>query len=180
MASAFSHAIAAVAIGKASFIKQVDWKFWLLGAFCAVIPDADAAGFALGVPYESVWGHRGITHSFFFCALLAAEVNLICYKDIKANTGRWWALFAFFFLCTASHPILDAMTTGGLGVAFFAPFHNERYFFPFRPIKVSPIGIASFFSEWGIRVLKSEFMWVWLPSLVVIGTVEAYKKLTKS
>lgn len=180
MASAFSHAIAAVAIGKATFIKQVDWKFWLLGMFCAVIPDADVIGFKLGVPYESLWGHRGITHSFFFATLLAALVNFIFYKDVKPTTGRWWALFTFFFLCTASHPILDAMTTGGLGVAFFAPFHNERYFFPFRPIKVSPIGIAKFFSEWGWRVIKSELVWVWLPSLVVIGIVEGYKKMTKA
>jgi inner membrane protein len=64
MASAFAHAIASVAIGKASFIQRVDWKFWLLGIFCAVVPDADALGYKLGVPYESVWGHRGITHSF--------------------------------------------------------------------------------------------------------------------
>lgn len=176
MASAFAHAIAAVAIGKASFIKNIDWKFWLLGMLCAIIPDADAAGFALGVPYESLWGHRGITHSFFFAALLAAAVNFICYKDVKANTGRWWALFTFFFLATASHSILDAMTTGGLGVAFFAPFNNERYFFPFRPIKVSPIGIVKFFGERGWQVMKSEFVWVWLPSLVVIVIVEAVKR----
>ncbi|MBS1612192.1 MAG: metal-dependent hydrolase [Bacteroidetes bacterium] len=180
MASAFSHAIAAVAIGKATFIKRVDWKFWLLGMFCAVIPDADAIGFKLGIPYESVWGHRGITHSFFFAALLAVTVNFLFYKDVKPNTGRWWGLFAFFFLSTASHPILDAMTTGGLGVAFFAPFHNERYFFSYRPIQVSPIGVAKFFSEWGLRVIKSELVWVWLPSLVVIAIVEVYKKMIKS
>lgn len=178
MASAFSHAIAAVAIGKATFIKRVDWKFWLLGMFCAVVPDADAIGFKLGIPYESMWGHRGITHSFFFAALLAVTVNLLCYKDVKPNTSRWWGLFAFFFLSTASHPILDAMTTGGLGVAFFAPFHNERYFFSYRPIQVSPIGVAKFFSEWGWRVIKSELVWVWLPSLIVIVVVETYKKIT--
>jgi inner membrane protein len=45
----------------------------------------------------------------------------------------------------ASHGILDAMTDGGLGVAFFSPFDDTRCFFPFRPIKVSPIGL-SFFS----------------------------------
>ncbi|MBK8609138.1 MAG: hypothetical protein IPL84_04125 [Chitinophagaceae bacterium] len=34
-----------------------------------------------------------------------------------------------FLLAAASHAILDAMTTGGLGVAF-SPFDNTRYFFP--------------------------------------------------
>jgi inner membrane protein len=178
MASAFSHAIASVAIGKASFIKKADWKFWLLGMFCAVIPDADAIGFALGVPYNSMWGHRGITHSFFFAALLAAAVMFIAYRTEKLGTKYWWALFAFFFLSTASHPMLDAMTNGGLGVAFFAPFNNTRYFFPFRPIKVSPISVVRFFTSKGLQILLSEFLWVWIPSFIVIGVVQLVKRVT--
>ena len=47
------------------------------------------------------------------------------------------ATFAFLFLCTMSHALLDALTDGGLGVAFFSPFSNERYFFPWTPIRVS-------------------------------------------
>ncbi len=60
------------------------------------------------------------------------------------------------------------MTNGGLGVAFFAPFDNTRYFFPWRPIQVSPIGAKAFFSAAGWRVIKSELIWVWLPSIAVI------------
>ncbi len=177
MASAFSHAVASVAIGKISFIKNVNKKFWLLGIFCAVIPDADAIGFKLGIDYESFWGHRGFTHSFVFAALLAMVIVYFFYEQDKFFSSRGLALLAFFFLATASHPILDAMTTGGLGVAFFSPFDDTRYFFPFRPIKVSPIGIASFFSEWGWRVLKSEFVWVWIPSITVIAISQLVKKL---
>ena len=177
MASAFSHAIAAVAIGKASFIKRVDWKFWLLGMFCAVIPDADAIGYKLGVPYDSMFGHRGFTHSFLFALLLALAVVFIFYNTEKAFSRRWITFICFFFLATASHPILDAMTTGGLGVAFFSPFDTTRYFFPFRPIKVSPIGVSQFFSEWGWRVIKSELVWVWAPSFVVMGLAYLINRL---
>lgn len=177
MASAFSHAIASVALGKITSIKNTDWKFWLLGAFCAVVPDTDALGFMWGVPYESFWGHRGFTHSFVFAALLAVVINLVFYREEKINSIRWWALFLFFFLATASHPILDAMTTGGLGVAFFSPFDNMRYFLPFRPIKVSPIGVAAFFSEWGWRVIKSEFIWVGIPSLLLIALAATLRRL---
>ena len=177
MASAFSHAIVSVAIGKISFIKKVDEKFWLLGMFCAVIPDADAIGFKLGVAYENMWGHRGITHSFFFAAILAFAITFFFYGNEKAGSRRWFSLFTFFFFATASHPLLDAMTTGGLGVAFFAPFNNTRYFFSFRPIKVSPISITSFFSEWGWRVLKSEFVWIWIPSFIFIAISYSVKKL---
>jgi inner membrane protein len=175
MASVFSHAIASVAIGKATFIKTTTWKFWLLGIFCAAIPDADVISFSFGIPYESMWGHRGITHSFFFAVLLAFMVNFIFYRNETMFSKHWRMLWLFFFLATASHPILDAMTSGGEGVAFFAPFHNERYFFPFRPITVSPIGVAKFFSAWGWKVIKTELIWVWVPSLVVMGVVRVLK-----
>jgi inner membrane protein len=59
------------------------------------------------------------------------------------------------------------MTTGGLGVAFFAPFHDARYFFPFRPILVSPIGVGRFFSQRGLAVIGSEMVWIWGPALVL-------------
>ena len=78
---------------------------------------------------------------------------------------------------TASHGALDAMTDGGLGVAFFAPFSGERYFFPFRPIVVSPIGLGGFFSEWGVAVIKSELLWVWLPSALVVAFVLIFRRL---
>ena len=65
------------------------------------------------------------------------------------------------------------MTTGGDGISFFAPFSDERYFLPFRKIMVSPIGISAFFSEWGVEVLKSEFIWIGIPTIFMIlfGTI---------
>jgi len=43
------------------------------------------------------------------------------------------------------------------------PFSSARYFLPFRPIEVSPISIVAFFTSRGVEVLKSEFMWIWVP-----------------
>jgi inner membrane protein len=56
-----------------------------------------------------------------------------------------------------------------LGVAWLWPFENGRYFFPWRPIAVPPIGIRAFFSPWGWAVLKSELLWIWMPSALVFG-----------
>jgi len=81
---------------------------------------------------------------------------------------------------SVSHGIFDAMTTGGLGIAFFSPFSNVRYFFPWRPIRVSPIGISHFFSQWGVEVIRSEVVWMWLPSIVVLLVVIGARKLLKS
>jgi inner membrane protein len=32
---------------------------------------------------------------------------------------------------------------------------------------VSPIGIWGFFSKWGLVVIKSELLWIWLPSFLI-------------
>ena len=83
-----------------------------------------------------------------------------------ASDSHWPALFLWFTAVTASHGLLDALTNGGRGIAFFAPFSDHRYFFPWRPIQVSPIGVG-FFSPRGLRVLASEAQWIWLPSAII-------------
>ncbi len=76
---------------------------------------------------------------------------------------------------TASHGLLDAFTNGGQGVGFFLPFDTRRYFFPWHPIQVSPIGFA-FFSERGMSVLLSEMLWVWLPTAALVAPVLLYRR----
>jgi inner membrane protein len=171
MASAFSHVIVAVAMGRAFRNEELRWRELGLGAFCSVLPDLDVIGFPLGIQYGDLWGHRGMTHSVLFAALLAWILVALWYrgKPAIAMTG----LFLYFFLCTASHGVLDAMTDGGLGVAFFSPFDTTRYFFSARPVLVSPIGISEFFSEYGARVLANEAVWIWLPSLALFLLLRA-------
>jgi len=76
-------------------------------------------------------------------------------------------LWLYLFLATASHGLLDAMTDGGLGIGLLSPFDNHRYFFPWTPIRVSPIGVGWFFSPRGLAVLQSEFLWIWVPTIVL-------------
>jgi len=166
MPSVFSHAIAAVAIGGAVVGGPPRLTIWTLGAICAVIPDLDVVSFHFGLPYGHMLGHRGLSHSLPFAAVLAAIVTVFL-RRIRTTSGSVGRLWAFFFLATASHGVLDAMTDGGLGVAFFAPFSDARYFFPWRPVVVSPIGVGEFFGPRGLRVIWSELGWVWLPSAVV-------------
>jgi len=166
VASAFSHAIASIAIGKTISLRQ-SLKCWILGAICSIIPDADVIGFYFGIPYSHPFGHRGFTHSLLFAVLLGILLIMIFYRKDSIRTKLF--LFTYFFLSAASHGILDAFTNGGLGVEFLYPVSTDRYFFPWRPIQVSPINAGSFFSERGITVLKSEFVWIWIPSLILIG-----------
>lgn len=167
MASAFGHGLTAISIGCTYSKKIADFKFFLLGIMCSIFPDADVISFFFGISYESFWGHRGFTHSLFFALLLGILVTAIFYrKDLLHRRGALYILF--FSFCTASHGVLDAMTNGGLGVAFFSPFDNIRYFFPWRPIKVSPLGVESFFSERGLNVIISEIIWIAIPCTLYI------------
>lgn len=172
MASVFTHAFFAAALGGVYARERMPARFWVLSMLCAVLPDADVLAFAFGVPYGSMFGHRGFTHSFFFAALLGVLVTAVFFRD----SPRKASLALFFSLATASHAVLDALTDGGRGVALFAPFSGERYFFPFRPLRVSPIGVGAFFSEWGLAVVLSELLWVWLPVSLCVGLVLIFRR----
>lgn len=168
MASAFSHALSAIAIGKLGTAKKLPAKFWILGMVCAVIPDLDVVSFNFGIPYDHLFGHRGFSHSLFFAFAFALILMPVFFREYTLFSKVWIGIFIYLVLCTASHGLLDAMTSGGKGVAFFAPFENSRYFLPWRPIKVSPISISRFFSEWGWKVIKSELLYVGLPCAIII------------
>lgn len=114
-----------------------------------ILPDADVVSFVLGIPYASPFGHRGFTHSIAFALATSALLTLLTRRD-----GR---TFALLFACAVSHPLFDALTNGGLGVALLWPLTRHRYFAPWRPIVVSPIGKID------LRVLWSEVKWVWAP-----------------
>ncbi len=130
-----------------------------------VIPDLDVIGFRFSVQYGSFLGHRGLTHSIVLAALLALSALPF------AASGRR-PLFVYLFLCAASHGVLDAFTDGGLGVALLSPFDVQRFFFPWRPIAVSPIGVESLLHQGAWPVLYSERLWVVAPSaaLFLLGT----------
>jgi inner membrane protein len=175
MASVFGHAILAGAAGTALKKELRNPKVFLLGIVCSIFPDADILSFRFGIAYESFWGHRGITHSIFFGVLFGIVV-MLCFHwkhSLRSKT----ILSVYYSLCTVSHGVLDGMTTGGRGVAFFSPFNTERYFLPFRKIQVSPIGASRFFSEWGVEVIRSEAFWIGFPSLVFVLLVMIIRKM---
>lgn len=175
MASAFGHAVAAFTASRffPKFLMQKRVIF--LGIASSIMPDIDVLAFRYGIPYEDLWGHRGMTHSIFFAVLWSVVLVVIFHSsNLRSNRIK---LFIFYFLATVSHSILDAFTTGGAGVAFFAPFDTERYFFPWRVIKVSPISASRFFSEWGIKVLWSEAKYIGLPCIALWIITLGFKKI---
>ena len=167
MASVFAHGIFAYSLSKLE-IQPLSGGIIIAGMVLSILPDIDVLSFLFGIPYESVWGHRGLTHSILFAVAVASIMTFWLFPK-QDNQNSRATVFIYFFLCTVSHGFLDAMTSGGKGVGFFIPFDPGRYFFDVRPILVSPIGIESFFSSWGLAVIKSEIKTVGLISVILIA-----------
>ena len=123
-------------------------------AALSMLPDADVIAFALDIPYSDPFGHRGASHSLAFAAGVGALIG---------GLSRRLRLGLLAAVVVASHPLLDALTDGGLGVALWWPQEETRVFAPWRPIPVAPIG-ASFLSERGLKVMLAEL----LPSLPLL------------
>lgn len=163
MPSLLSHPAVPFAIVSAVGTRIVSLRLFLAAAVFAVLPDADVIGFRFGISYDHLLGHRGFFHSPVF-ACVASLLGALAYRPLRST---YRTAFVVLFVSTLMHGILDAATNGGLGVAFWSPFSNERFFFPWQPIAVSPFGLKRFLGTRGLVVIGSELLWVWLPSLSI-------------
>lgn len=163
MPTIFTHPVVPLAIGTAFGRRIIPPRLLACGAIAATLPDLDVIAFRLGIPYAAEFGHRGFSHSLLF-ALVAALLGACFFPWLRASFLR-----SFIFLLTAigSHGLLDSLTNGGLGIALLWPWSGHRYFAPFQPIEVAPLGLGRLFSAKGASVFLSELLWVWLPAFAV-------------
>lgn len=130
----------------------------VLWSALSLLPDADVVAFWLRIPYGAPFGHRGASHSLVAALVVAGVIAAFTPRARRASTG----LLAFAVV--ASHGLLDALTDGGRGVALLWPFSTERFFAPFRPLPVAPIG-ARLLSPRGLYVMMVETV-VFAPLIV--------------
>jgi inner membrane protein len=172
LVTTYTHGFVGLGLGAIFNGRRASWLFWMLAVLLPICPDFDVFSTA---QYGSPWGHRGFTHSLAFALVLA----LIC----AAATRRWlhssfWALTGFFFILTASHGVLDAFTNGGEGIPFFWPF-SDRRFGPWGPIQVQDIGFELPDPRQS-RSIRTELLWVWLPTTVLVGTIWLVRSVRRS
>lgn len=124
-----------------------------MAAFTALslLPDLDVIAFVFRIPYANQFGHRGASHSLFVALALGALAGVVAARA-RLPVART-ALFTA--VVVASHGLADALTDGGLGVALLWPLSAARYFAPWRPIPVAPIGMR-FLGGRGLRVAAAE------------------------
>lgn len=161
MPTVLSHPAVPLAIGLGLGSDIISRRLLWAGVAGSILPDLDVIAFRFGIPYSAEFGHRGFSHSLLFAALFA--VTLTC--AVRMFRAHWVRSFLFLLVATASHGLLDSLTNGGLGIAFFWPWSAERFFAPVQVIEVSPLGISRFLSQRGIAVLASELLWLWLPCI---------------
>ena len=162
-----THALVPAAIAAGLGQRVVPGSLLVAGAIVAMLPDLDVFGVRLGIA-----SHRGFTHSLAFAAALALALAFV-HRRLRAG---FFVSFVFLFAAMASHGALDAFTNGGSGIEFLWPFSGERTFAPWRPVEVSPLGISGFFTVRGVEVLKSEVIWIWLPTLALAAALFAARR----
>jgi inner membrane protein len=134
---------------------RFNWKAAVAFSTFSLVPDLDVVAFKFGIPYGAPFGHRGATHSIAFALVMGVAAWLL--------TRSWKSTIALTVV-VLSHPLLDMLTDGGLGVGLFWPITSERFFFPWRPLPVAPIGVGML-SARGLYVLAVEavaFLPLWL------------------
>lgn len=166
MATVPTHAFVGLAVTDLVAGRHATWPLRIAGAVCAALPDLDVLLMRYAdVAYADPWGHRGITHGLAFAVGLGFLVTLLFFRRSLPSFLR---IGLALTLATASQGALDALTDGGLGVAFLAPFGHERYFFPWTPIPVAPLSVRGIFTAYGAGVLAAELVRVVLPCAVLM------------
>jgi inner membrane protein len=160
LASAITHFIVGAAIALPAMESRAlrpvmpPWALPVTAGLWAAAPDLDTwLMFGLGIPRGSIFSHRGFFHSPFFLILAAVLLAGVVAERHGRPAVRWLALM--WAASALTHPLLDMLTDGGSGVMVLIPFSFGRFFFPWRPIRVSPLTIARFFERAG-PILWSE------------------------
>jgi len=180
MTTVMTHGAIGLAFGYALPPARRGPRYWLACALLPAIADADVIGFPLGIAYSDLLGHRGLSHSLAFAAVLGLATAMSMKWREKRSWGETRHLAMLFVLLADSHGPMDMLTNGGLGIALFSPFDAERFFWDWRPIMVSPIGLKNFLTPWGWAVVMNEVRWFGPPTALLIATIAIRRRIARN
>jgi inner membrane protein len=168
MATIFTHAVVGLGLARVGAARPMSWGYWGLATILPVLPDLDVYSPAA---YGDALGHRGITHSLAFAAVVGMIAAAATFRLFRV---KWWRLALLFFAIIASHGLLDAFTKGGWEIPFFWPLGGQ--YGDWGPIPASDMNFE--LSDLGqSQSLHAELVWVWLPTGLVVGLVTLWRRL---
>ena len=97
MPTIITHGFVTTLLGKSLAPSRMPARFWFLSVFCSIFPDADVLGFRLGINYEDLLGHRGLSHSLVFAIILSLVVTFLAFPQLPPRWTRL-LLFSYFFV----------------------------------------------------------------------------------
>lgn len=176
MASVLAHAAVPLIARRAfDFPRPLGRKLDVLAVLCAIWPDLDYATLAFEVRPNELLGHRGLTHSLFVAVLVGLAASL------AFRGARAWRTIALFLVgAAASHGLVDAMTTGDVGVALFAPLESGRHMLPLKLVATCPGGLDEWLGFWGLLTIANELLYIVLPVALIVTFVVATDRRTRT
>lgn len=165
MPSTFGHAVAGLAITAVFHGEKLPRRTWAIAACCATAPDLDWFVSLLNMHRGHVLNHRGVAHSLFAALVIATLAFFLAYRKDQ----RRWAVWLCLTIATLSHGLLDALTSGGVGVALFMPFSETRWACLWQPGQVAPLPLGREHTWYFLRSLWTELFWIGLPALVLVA-----------
>jgi inner membrane protein len=122
-----THIAIGACMGEAFAGKTVGKKAMLWGALAQSIPDIDfVASFWMDTS-SNLLAHRGFTHSFLFCILIALLLAFAAEKLHRPHNIRFTKWLLFFGAAIFVHLFLDAFNNYGTG--WLEPFSHQRISF---------------------------------------------------
>jgi len=177
-----THLTLGACIGEAFAGRKLGKRAMLWGAVAHSLPDIDfVSSFWLSTP-SALLAHRGLTHSFLFCALAAPIIAFAAGRLHSRRQISWVQWTLFFVAVILLHDVLDAFNNYGVG--WFEPFSQSRISFnmvyvadPFFSIWPSVACLALLFLRQGLPQRK-----IWSAAGLALSSLYlfycSYNKLT--
>ncbi|MDR1170079.1 MAG: metal-dependent hydrolase [Prevotellaceae bacterium] len=120
----FTHILTGIAVGQVFSENDDKAKPLVWGAIAGSIPDLDAIFQPFMSPENSMFFHRGISHSLLVWALCSPLLALLINKIDKGDRHSYFKWLKISVVAWFSHIFLDIFNTYGTGI--FEPFSHVR------------------------------------------------------
>jgi len=167
-----THLALGACMGEAIAGKTLGKKAMLWGAIAQSLPDIDFVSSLWMDTTSSLLAHRGLTHSFLFCAIITPLVAMLAGYFHRSRNIQFRKWLLFFGIIIITHIVIDAFNSYGVG--WWEPFNHQRI--SFNTVYV----VDPFFSIWLIiasmvlLVLKNKWAFRKKISLLSLGLSSFY------